>query len=167
MADRVDITEVDPVLELTLEPSSLECAGTLDFSTRRHVLEALEVLLERRPPEIGIDVSHLQIVDADGANALAVMQRMVSDAGARLRWQGLDEDVLAVLTRDSATTGAESRRDTGLDGHAGAPREGGRTGSVTLSRRVGPSGQSNGRPEPHARTPAMIRSNSATAAASC
>ncbi len=97
MADLTDIADIDPVLELTFGPFSLECAGTLNFSTRRHVLEAVEVILDGRPSSIGIDVSGLEVADTDGANALVVMQRMVREAGVSLRWQGLDAHVLAVL----------------------------------------------------------------------
>lgn len=97
MADQVDIAEIDPVLELTLGLRSLTCSGTLNFSTRRHVLEATGLVLEGKPSGIGIDVSGLQVTDADGANALVVMQKMVRDAGVSLHWRGLDEHVLAVL----------------------------------------------------------------------
>lgn len=97
MANRTDIAEIDPVLELTFGSCFLECTGTLNFSTRRHMLEAVEVVLDGRPSCIDIDVSGLHVSDTDGANALAVMQRMVCQAGVSLRWQGLDEQVLGVL----------------------------------------------------------------------
>lgn len=97
MADRTDIAEVDPVLELTFGPSSLACAGTLDISTSRHVLEAVEFVLGGKPHSIGIDVSGLHVADADGANALVVMQRMAREAGVELHWRGLDENVLTAL----------------------------------------------------------------------
>lgn len=97
MADPADIAEIDPVLELTFGPNSLTCAGTLDVSTRRHVLEAVEMVLDDVPSTLGIDVSALEVADADGAQTLVVMQRMVRDAGVRLRWRGLDEQRAAPL----------------------------------------------------------------------
>lgn len=97
MADRTDIAEMDPVLELTLGPGSLACAGTLDALTRRHVLEAVKVVLVEEPPIVDIDVSALRVADSDGANALVAMQRMVRDAGVGLHWRGLESnDVLAI-----------------------------------------------------------------------
>ena len=90
MADRTDIAEIGPVLELTLGPGSLTCAGTLDALTRRHVLEAVEVLLFDEPPMVDIDVSGLRIDDNEGANALVAIQRMVRDAGVGLHWRGLE-----------------------------------------------------------------------------
>jgi hypothetical protein len=90
MADRTDIAEIGPVLELTLGPGSLTCAGTLDALTRRHVLEAVEIVLFEEPPMVDIDVSGLRIGDNEGANALVVIQRMVRDAGVGLHWRGLE-----------------------------------------------------------------------------
>ena len=97
MADERDIAEMDPMLELTMSPSSLACTGILNVSTRRHVLEAVALVLDGKPESIGIDVSGLRVTDADGANALVVMQRMAREAGVELRWRGLDGHVVEAL----------------------------------------------------------------------
>lgn len=89
-----DIAAVGPALELTLDypERTLRCSGTLDGRARRHLVEAVGELLVGGPPGITIDVAQLTVADVDGANALAHVQRLVREAGARLRWQGLDSD---------------------------------------------------------------------------
>lgn len=96
MALQSDIAAVGPALELSLDyvQASLRCVGTLDTLTRRHLFEAVDELLMDVPARITIDVTDLQVADVDGANALANVQRMVRDAGSRLRWMGLDSDHL-------------------------------------------------------------------------
>lgn len=96
MAHETDIAAVAPTLELTLdyELTSLRCAGTLDTRTRHHVIDAVDELIAGEPGGIVIDVAGLYVADVDGANTLAEVQRMVRDAGCRLRWQGLDSDHL-------------------------------------------------------------------------
>ncbi len=84
-----------PVLELTFGPRSLECVGTLDTRTRRHVLEAVEIVLQDGPPSVDIDISGVRVADADGANTLVALQRMVKDAGASLHWRGLDAQLVS------------------------------------------------------------------------
>jgi anti-anti-sigma regulatory factor len=109
MGDRRDIAEIDPVLELTLGPNSLVCTGCLNTLTRRHVLEALEVLLDSTPQNVDINVSGLHVADADGAHALVIMQNMVGDAGASLRWRGLNaEHVLALRWGDEGVRVCDS-----------------------------------------------------------
>jgi hypothetical protein len=90
LGNRSDIAERDPVLELEFGPCSLQCAGTLDSRTRHTVLEAVEVVLLGNPPNIAVDVSGLRVADADGANSLVILQRMIRDAGVNLQWRGLD-----------------------------------------------------------------------------
>lgn len=90
MTDRTDIAMVDPELELTFGPRTLHCSGTLSVRTRHHVLEAMDWMLRDTPQRVELDISGLHIADTDGANTLAVLQRMVNDAGAELRWRGLD-----------------------------------------------------------------------------
>jgi anti-anti-sigma regulatory factor len=96
MTYQPDIAAVAPTLELTLDYAevSLRCAGTLDTRTRGHVVDAVDELLAGEPASIVIDVADLYVADIDGANTLATVQRMVRDAGIRLRWQGLDSDHL-------------------------------------------------------------------------
>lgn len=91
-----DVDAMTPTLELTLDYAKrkLRCTGTLDRRTRRHVVEAVGELLAVTPSSITVDVAHLAVADVDGANAFAHVQRMVREAGVRLRWQGLDSDHL-------------------------------------------------------------------------
>ena len=102
MGDRRDIAEIDPVLELTFGPCTLECAGTLNSMTRRHVLEAVEVMLDGKPASVRIDVARLRVTDTDGANALLAAQRKIRGAGVRLRWQGLEDARLRAVLRQEA-----------------------------------------------------------------
>jgi anti-anti-sigma regulatory factor len=99
MEDRTDNAGIDPVLELTIGPSSLECSRTLSTVTRRHMLEALELVLDGKPRGMGIDVSGLRVVDVDGANALVAMQRMVRKAGLKLSWRGLATQHVGTVPR--------------------------------------------------------------------
>lgn len=93
MADACDIAAVEPVLELTIGRTSLECSGTLSTRTRRHVLEAAETLLAGSLA-VTVDVSDLYVADVDGANTFARLQRMAREAGAELHWVGLESGVL-------------------------------------------------------------------------
>lgn len=93
----VDTAPAEPLLELTMLPGSLACAGVLSRRTRRHVLEAVQLILEGETSTLVVDVSELQIADVDGANALAHVQRMVREAGAALCWRGLDSSHLRGL----------------------------------------------------------------------
>lgn len=90
MADVLDITAVDPVLELTLGPALLRCSGTLSGRTRRYVLEAVETLLSSRPAAVTVDVRGVCVADVDGANIFVHIQHMARAAGARLIWLGLE-----------------------------------------------------------------------------
>jgi hypothetical protein len=56
-----------------------------------------QVVLDGQPQSTGIDVTGAHVADADGANSLAVMERMVCEAAVTLQWWGLDEPVLATL----------------------------------------------------------------------
>lgn len=90
-------TDTVPELELTFGylPLSLRCQGTLDARTRHHLVAAVDELLAKGSSRIVvIDISHLHVADVDGANGLSRVQRMVRDAGARLRWEGLESDHL-------------------------------------------------------------------------
>ena len=85
-----DIDDVTPVLELSLGPASLECAGTLRGRTRHYVLEAAELLFSGGAVAVTIDVAGLSVADVDGANTFAYLQRMARHAGVELRWVGLE-----------------------------------------------------------------------------
>lgn len=91
-----DVDAMAPTLQLALNypKRELRCIGTLDSRTRRHVVEAVGELLVDVPPSITIDVARLTVADVDGANTFAHVQRMVREAGVRLRWEGLDSDHL-------------------------------------------------------------------------
>lgn len=95
MADRTDIAAMDPVLELNLRPGSMECRGTLNARTRRPFLEGVQVVLIGKPAVVWVDISCLIVGDADGVNALRLVQSMVREAGATLSWRGLDAGRLA------------------------------------------------------------------------
>lgn len=101
MAYEPDIAAIAPTLELTLNysprPTSLRCVGTLDARTQRHMLQAVDELLAVGPSHVTVDVRDLRVADSDGANALTLVQRMVRDAGAILRWRGIDADHLRGL----------------------------------------------------------------------
>jgi anti-anti-sigma regulatory factor len=88
--DVYDVDAFAPVLELTLGPASLECAGTLRGRTRHYVLEAAELLFASSASAVTIDVAHLSVADVDGANTFAHLQRTARSAGVELRWVGLE-----------------------------------------------------------------------------
>lgn len=87
-----------PTLELTIDYAAplLMCAGTVDATTRHHVLEAVEELLDRRPTCMTVDVRHVEAgdhVEADdsaGAATFELVRRRAREAGTRLEWVGLD-----------------------------------------------------------------------------
>ena len=87
---RTDTAEMVPDLELTFGPRTLQCVGKLDCRTKRHVLEAMELVLQGAPASVDLDVSGLFVADADGANTLVLLQSMVEAAGVDLHWRGLD-----------------------------------------------------------------------------
>ena len=89
MADRTDIAQIDPDLELTFGPHTLECAGTLSVRTRPHVLEAMETVVQGRPLTVDIDVSALRVADREGVTTLVDMERIAWEAGIKVRWRGL------------------------------------------------------------------------------
>jgi anti-anti-sigma regulatory factor len=119
MTTDTDIAALDPVLALAIEhdTASLRCAGRLDGRTGPHVQAAVEELLARGPSCLTIDVRALVVADADGADALAHVQRRARDVGVTVRWRGLD----AARLHEAATT---SERRAGRrhhsPGHAGA-----------------------------------------------
>lgn len=96
MAYEPDIAAVGPALELTLDEAkgTLRCAGTLEGRTGRHVVAAVERLLRTDTRVVEIDVDDLDVTDVGGSDALAAVQRLVTDAGVTLRWRGLDADHL-------------------------------------------------------------------------
>lgn len=95
MGDRRDIAEINPELELTFGSHTLQCAGTLDGRTMRHVLEAMEFVLRGNPVTVDIDISGLHVADADGAITLVALQRMGNEAGIKLHWRGLDAQLVS------------------------------------------------------------------------
>jgi anti-anti-sigma regulatory factor len=97
VADACGITAIDPALELTLVPTSLRCTGMLSTRIRGHVMEVAEMLLERRPPTVTIDVSGVYVADVDGADAFARLQKTARETGVELRWVGLESDRLRGL----------------------------------------------------------------------
>jgi anti-anti-sigma regulatory factor len=89
VGDARDIDLVDPILELTLGPTSLRCAGTLDARTRHHVVEAAELLLRRQPQAVTVDVADLTVLDDGGAETFARLEALALDAGVELHLVGL------------------------------------------------------------------------------
>lgn len=94
MPHQADIDAMAPALKLTIDyvSSSVRCAGTVDVRTGRHVVEAVEELLTQVPPSVTIDIRELHVADRAGADALLRVQRIVRDAGRRLRWHGFTGD---------------------------------------------------------------------------
>lgn len=92
---QTDIAAMEPALVLTVGPgASLQCAGTLDERTCHHLVEVVRHVLGSAPGAVTIDVERLQLADADAADALTQVQRMVKDAGATLHWHGIRADHL-------------------------------------------------------------------------
>jgi anti-anti-sigma regulatory factor len=121
VADVADIAAVDPALELTLGQHSLVCRGTLDARTRRYVLDAASTLLARHPGFVTVDISELRVADVEGANTFATLKRLAREAGAELRWRGLQSERLqGILPLDPL-----SARGTALIGR-GRPSPSGR-----------------------------------------
>lgn len=110
-----------PTLELTIDyvAPSLTCAGTIDAQTRHHVLEAVEELLDRRPPRMTVDVSAVDVGDRAGAVTFGAVQRRAREAGTRLDWVGPEPGRLAdVVPPDRLSLRAlPPLAAAGLDGH--------------------------------------------------
>lgn len=83
MAYQPDVDAIAATLELTIDyrATSLTCAGQLDAQARRHVLEAVEELLELSPSRVTIDVRNLEVSDSDAANTLIRVQRRGARCG--------------------------------------------------------------------------------------
>jgi anti-anti-sigma regulatory factor len=81
-----------PTLELTIDYAAplLMCVGTVDATTRHHVLEAVEELLDRRPTCMTVDVRSVEAGDSAGAATFELVRRRAREAGTRLEWVGLD-----------------------------------------------------------------------------
>lgn len=121
MTHRRDVDAMTPALELTIDyvVPSLQCAGTLDSRTGRHVIEAVEELLAaERPSRMTIDISELRVDDVNGANVLLRVQRTVEGAGVALRWQGLGSDHLSGIL----PLGCLARRSPAKRSTRAAPR---------------------------------------------
>ncbi|MHB1555760.1 MAG: STAS domain-containing protein [Acidimicrobiales bacterium] len=94
-ADNFDIAAVDPVLVLTVDPATtLRCVGTLDTHDQQNLVAVVDEMLRARPGNITVDIEQLQLADAEAANTLAQVQRMVKDSGAALHWHGVRADHL-------------------------------------------------------------------------
>lgn len=68
--------------------STLHLAGALVSSTRGTVLDALTVLLAERPARLIIDLR--EIHTCDDPDVITYMAQAVRDAGASVKWVGLD-----------------------------------------------------------------------------
>ncbi|MHB1552479.1 MAG: STAS domain-containing protein [Acidimicrobiales bacterium] len=94
-ASAPDIVSTDPVLVLTVDPpSSIRCVGTLDGVIGHHLVDAVDELLEARPPTISIDIEKLRLADSDAAAPLSEVQRRAKQAGTTIHWHGVGADHL-------------------------------------------------------------------------
>ena len=94
-AENSDIAAVDPVLVLTVDPTTtVRCVGTLDTHDHRHLVAVIEEILGTRPDNVTIDIEQLQLADTVAANTLTRVQRMVKDSGATMHWHGVRADHL-------------------------------------------------------------------------
>jgi anti-anti-sigma regulatory factor len=110
--DNFDIAAMNPVLVLTVDPATtLRCVGTLDTHDRQHLVGVVDEMLRARPGIITVDIEHLELADADAANTLTQIQRMVKGSGAALHWHGVRADHLrSVPSLDYPAAGASSAR---------------------------------------------------------
>lgn len=112
MAYQPDVDAMEPTLELSLDfpKRELRCAGRLDRRTGHHVMAAVGELLVDMPTRITVDVARVTVGDVDGANVLPRLQKMVVEAGGRLRWQGLDSDHFGGILPPRHRAGSPRRR---------------------------------------------------------
>jgi hypothetical protein len=99
MVTAADASAAGPLLELTFCHGWLGCAGALNRWNRHYLRDAVDLVLQAKPPSLVVDISGLQIGDVDGANALAHVQRAARDAATTLSWRGLDANRLKVTLR--------------------------------------------------------------------
>jgi len=94
-AENFDIAAVDPVLVLTVDPTTtVRCVGTLDAHDRRHLVAVVEEMLRTRPGNVTIDIEQLHLADPEAADTLTRVQRMVTESGATMHWHGVRADHL-------------------------------------------------------------------------
>ncbi|HEX3694443.1 MAG TPA: STAS domain-containing protein [Polyangia bacterium] len=71
--------------------------GVLDALTVPHVRAALDGLVERKPPQVVVDLSRLRIIDGHGVRVIAHLYAQLRENGCALSVLGADQQPLAML----------------------------------------------------------------------
>ena len=71
--------------------------GMLDALTVPQVRAALDVLLERKPPHVVLDLSRLRIIDGHGVRVIADLYAQLRQNGCALSVSGAEQQPLAML----------------------------------------------------------------------
>jgi hypothetical protein len=86
--------KMDPILEVWIDysrsPVAVRLDGVLDGSTRSAFLSVMSDLMLEGVHTVVIDAGAVEIVDALGAEALALCHARLREAGRVLNWDGVD-----------------------------------------------------------------------------
>ena len=86
--------KMDPILEVWIDysrsPVAVRLDGVLDGTTRSAFLSVMSDLMLEGVHTVVIDAGALEIVDALGAEALALCRARLREAGRVLIWDGVD-----------------------------------------------------------------------------
>jgi anti-anti-sigma regulatory factor len=87
---------MDPVLEIWIEndaySGTLRLAGRLNLDTRQAVLDAVSEILSIGCRRLVVNTCDLEVIDAEGAGALAQAEHMAREAGVVFDWRGFRPD---------------------------------------------------------------------------
>jgi anti-anti-sigma regulatory factor len=87
---------MDPVLEIWVDGDrpvvTIRLVGILDRTTRDRLLSVMDELVTEGIESFVMDMGEAEIFGASGAAALALLQRLVREAGRTLLWEGVDFD---------------------------------------------------------------------------
>jgi len=90
------VDSMDPVLEIWIggTPSvvTVRLVGILDRTTRGRLLSVMGELVTERVECFVVDGGQAAISDASGAEALALLRRLIRETGRTLLWEGVDFD---------------------------------------------------------------------------
>ena len=82
---------MDPVLEIWVDGDrpvvTIRLVGILDRTTRDRLLSVMDELVTEGIESFVMDMGEAEILDASGAAALALLQRLVREAGRTLLWR--------------------------------------------------------------------------------
>ena len=86
--------KMDPILEVWIDhsrtPIAIRLAGVLDGTTRSAFLSVMNDLMLEGVQTVVIDAGTVDVVDACGAEALALCHALLTEAGRTLIWDGVD-----------------------------------------------------------------------------